>query len=49
MTTVSELVAELNKFDGGSTVNGAEGLTVAVTSQTPVLSIPQPTEEVAPA
>lgn len=42
MTTVSDLVAELNRFDGSLTVNGAESLTVAVVSQTPVLSVPAP-------
>lgn len=42
MTTVSDLIAELNKFDQGLTVGGAENLTVAVVSQTPVLSVPAP-------
>lgn len=38
MTTVNDLVAELGKFDGNSTVNGAESLTVAVTTNSPVIA-----------
>lgn len=40
MTTVSDLVAELNKFDQSLVVNGAETLTVTVTSQAFVLAPP---------
>jgi len=44
MATVSEVIAELNKFDPNAAVNGAESLTVSVVSQTPVLPTP-PAEE----
>lgn len=40
MTTVSALVAALNQLDPSLTVDGAEALTVAVTTQVPVLSSP---------
>lgn len=49
MTTINELITELNKFEQGLTVEGAEALTVAVTTQTAVLAPPAPAEEVVPA
>lgn len=40
MTTVSDLIADLNKFDQSLTVSGADALTVAIVSQVPVLPVP---------
>jgi hypothetical protein len=45
MATVSELIAELNKFDPNLTVSGAENLSVAVISQTPVMPAPAPSDQ----
>lgn len=45
MTTVSELIADLNAFDQNAEVNGADTLTVAVTTNVPVVPpAPAPAE-----
>ena len=48
MTTVSDLIADLNAFDGSLTVNGAETLTVSTVTNVPVVPVPAPTPEPTP-
>lgn len=40
MTTVSDLMAALNRFDASADVSGADTLTVAVTTNVPVITPP---------